>query len=100
MKRCITLAIALVLGILLSRANFTAIPAVAGQSNAPAVEYQSLLNLRYYEADGGFLVDELQLVFSPPGNQKLAFVISNKTGGEIARVPLRVEKDRGHWRKR
>ena len=62
------------------------------QSNVPAVEYQSLLNLRYYEPDGGFLVDDLQMVFPPPGNQKLTFVITRKSGEEVARVPLRVEK--------
>lgn len=90
MKRRI--AIALVLGILLARASFTA-PTAVGQSNTPAVEYQSLLNLRYYEADGGFMVDDLQLVFPPPpGNPKLAFVISSKTDAEIARVPLRGER--------
>jgi len=79
-------------GILLSRASFTAAPTAVGQSNAPAVEYQSLLNLRYYEADDGFMVDDLQLVFPPQGNQKLAFVISDKAGGEVARVPLRIER--------
>jgi hypothetical protein len=62
----------------------------AGQSAAPSVEYQSLLNLRYYEADGGFLVDDLQLVFPPSSAQKLAFVITRKTGEEVARVPLRL----------
>src|SRR5688572_9543927 len=62
-----------------------------GQSNAPAVEYQSLLNMRYYEADGGFLVDGLQLLFPPRGGQKLAFVITSRSGEEVSRVPLRVE---------
>lgn len=90
MKRHISIALGL--GILLSLASFTAMPTAAGQSNMPAVEYQSLLNMRYYEADGGFLVDDLQLVFPPQGNQKLAFVISSKTGEELARVPLRTER--------
>jgi len=64
------------------------------QSNAPAVEFQSLLNLRYYEPDGGFLVDGLQIVFPPTGNQKLTFVISRASGEEVARVPLRIERIR------
>jgi hypothetical protein len=34
----------------------------------------------------------LQLVFPPPDNQKLSFVITRKTGEEIARVPLRSER--------
>src|ERR1051326_8592908 len=94
MKR--QLSIALGLSILLSIISFTAKPTAAGQSSMPAVEYQSLLNMRYYEADGGFLVDDLQLVFPPPGNPKLTFVITSKAGGEVARVPLRTERLRGH----
>jgi hypothetical protein len=69
-------------------------PAAVSQSNLPAVEYQSLLNLRYYEADGGFLVDDLQLVFPPQGNQRLTCIISTRTGEEIAQVPLRAERIR------
>ncbi len=70
-----------------------AFPAIGvAQSNKPAVEYQSLLNMRYYEPDGGFLVDDLQMVFPPQGNQKLTFVITRKTGEELARVPLRIER--------
>ncbi len=60
-----------------------------GQQYKPAVEYQSLMNLRFYEADGGFLVEHLQLVFPPPGLKKAAFVISKAGGGEVASVPLR-----------
>src|SRR6185295_2141464 len=61
------------------------------QSGKSAIEYQSLLNMRYYEADGGFLVDDLQMVFPPEGNQKLSFIITRNTGEEVARVPLRSE---------
>jgi hypothetical protein len=63
--------------------------AAAGQTYQPAVEYQSLMNLRFYEADGGFLVEHLQLVFPPQGLKKAAFVITKAGGGEVARVPLR-----------
>lgn len=63
----------------------------AGQPNKPAVEYQSLMNLRFYEADGGFLVEHLQIVFPPPGLKKAAFVITKAGGAEVARVPLRFE---------
>ena len=57
----------------------------------PAVEYQSLMNLPFYEADGGFLVEHLELVFPPPGVQKATFVISRPGGEVIASVPLRFE---------
>lgn len=68
-----------------------AVSVTTGQSNKPAVEYQSLMNLRFYEADGGFLVEHLQIVFPPPGSRKGAFVITKTGGGEVARVPLRFE---------
>ena len=68
-----------------------AVSVAAGQSNKPAVEYQSLMNLRFYEADGGFLVEHLQIVFPPPGLKKAAFVITKAGGAEVARVPLRFE---------
>ncbi|HEV2763221.1 MAG TPA: hypothetical protein VGV38_09635 [Pyrinomonadaceae bacterium] len=63
--------------------------AAHAQTYKPAVEYQSLMNLRFYEKDGGFLVEHLQLVFPPQGLQKAAFVITKAAGGEVARVPLR-----------
>jgi hypothetical protein len=65
--------------------------AVNGQANKPAVEYQSLLNTRFYEADGGFLVDGLHLVFPPPGKQRVMFTISKAGGEEVVSLPLRVE---------
>ena len=74
--------LATLLSLLLSAAAF-------GQQYKPAVEYQSLMNLRFYEADGGFLVEHLQLVFPPPGLKKASFVISKAGGGEVASVPLR-----------
>jgi hypothetical protein len=65
--------------------------AARGQDNKPAGEYLSLLNMRFYEADGGFLVDGLQLVFPPQGVRRAAFVLSRSGGGEVASVPLRIE---------
>jgi len=58
----------------------------------PAAEFQSLLNMRYYEPNGGFLVDDLQLAFAPRGNENISFVVTRKTGEEVARVPLRMER--------
>jgi hypothetical protein len=65
--------------------------AAPGQARKPAAEYVSLLNLRFYEADGGFLVDGAQLVFPPQGVRGATFVLSKAGGGEVASVPLRVE---------
>jgi len=66
-------------------------PVARGQTNRPAAEYLSLLNMRFYEADGGFLVDGLQLVFPPQGVRRATFVLSKAGGGEVASVPLRIE---------
>jgi len=63
-----------------------------GQQYQPAIEYQSLMNLRYYENNGGFLIEDLQLVFPPTniGNAKLVFF--DRSGQVVDSVPLRFEK--------
>jgi hypothetical protein len=67
-------------------------PSIApAQANKPAAEYQSLLNIRFYEADGGFLVDGVQLVFPPQGVRRATFVLSKSSGGEVASIPMRIE---------
>jgi hypothetical protein len=50
---------------------------VLAQTYQPAIEYQSLMNMRYYQADGGFLIEDLQLVFPPAriGMQSWSFLI-------------------------
>src|SRR2546423_739996 len=62
------------------------------QSYKPAIEYQSLMNLRYYEGNGGFLIEDLQLVFPPAsiGNAKL--VVADQSGQGVDSVPLRYER--------
>jgi len=63
-----------------------------GQQYQPAIEYQSLMNMRYYENNGGFLIEDLQLVFPPTniGNAKL--VVFDRSGQVVDSVPLRFEK--------
>lgn len=63
-----------------------------GQNYAPAIEYASLLDLRFYEQTGGFLVENLQLVFPPQPEQKMEFVITRANGEAVATVPLRKER--------
>ncbi|MDZ7363865.1 MAG: hypothetical protein ONB46_24590 [candidate division KSB1 bacterium] len=65
---------------------------VTGQNYPPAIEYASLLDLRFYEQTGGFLVENLQLVFPPQQEQKLEFVIARATAEAVATVPLRKER--------
>jgi hypothetical protein len=59
--------------------------------NKPAAEYQSLLNMRFYEANAGFLVENVQLVFPPQGIAQAELLISKVNGPGEWRVPLRYE---------
>src|SRR5215218_3584121 len=57
----------------------------------PAIELQSFMQLRFYENQGGFLVEGLEVVFPPAGSQKAAFVVSKSSGEVVTSVPLRLE---------
>ena len=63
-----------------------------GQTHKPAIEYQSLLNMRYYENNGGFLVEDLQLVFPPANLGDAKLVVTDQAGSVVATVPLRYER--------
>ncbi|HEX5709061.1 MAG TPA: hypothetical protein VFX96_17300 [Pyrinomonadaceae bacterium] len=63
----------------------------APQTYKPAIEYQSFMQLRFYENQGGFLVEDLEVVFPPAANQKATFVVARASGEVVARVPLRLE---------
>ena len=67
--------------------------AAAGQTQTyqPAIEYQSFMQLRFYENQGNFLVEDLEVVFPPAKSQKATFVVSKAGGGVVASVPLRLE---------
>ena len=60
------------------------------QSYQPAIEYQSFMQLRFYENQGGFLVEDLEVVF-PQAGKKATFVISRPNGEVVKTVPLRLE---------
>jgi hypothetical protein len=66
-------------------------PAAAQQTHQPAIEYQSFMQLRFYENQGNFLVEDLEVVFPPAGSKKATFVITRATGAAVASVPLRLE---------
>jgi hypothetical protein len=48
--------------------------------------------MRFYEATGSFLVEGLEVVFPPGGNESATFLITKSTGEVVASVPLRLEK--------
>jgi hypothetical protein len=64
----------------------------SGQNYKPAIEYQSLMNIRYYEGQGGFLVEDLQLVFPPANIGNAKFVITDQSGDVVDALPLRYER--------
>ena len=66
-------------------------PSSAQQTYPPAIEYQSFMQLRFYENQGNFLVEDLEVVFPPDASRKATFVISKAGGGVVASVPLRLE---------
>lgn len=69
-------------------------PSQTAQGSAaykPAIEYQYLMELRFYENQGGFLVENLEVVFPPPGLRNATFVISRANGEVVNTVPLRLE---------
>jgi hypothetical protein len=61
------------------------------QAYKAAIEFQYLMELRFYENQGGFLVEGLEVVFPPPGLRKATFVISRPNGDVVTSVPLRLE---------
>ena len=61
------------------------------QTYKPAVEFQSLMQLRFYEEQGNFLVEGLEVVFPPAGSKKATFIITRASGAAVASVPLRLE---------
>src|SRR6185436_14424397 len=77
---------------LITAVVIAATTAAAAQTYKPAIEFQSLMNLRYYEGQGGFLVEDLQVVFPPAniGNAKL--VVTEQGGAVVDSLPLRFEK--------
>ncbi len=73
----------------------TATTAALAQTYPPAIEHESLMSMRYYEASGSFLVEGLEVVFPPAGNAPATFVITRTSGEVVASVPLRLERLEG-----
>ena len=58
------------------------------QDYKPAIEYASLMNMRFYEGSGGFYVDDLQLVFPPKTAQPIWLVIMTESGKVVTSMEL------------
>ena len=62
------------------------------QTYKPGIEHQSLLNMRYYENNGGFLVEDLEVVFPPANVGEAKLVVTDQAGTVVDSVPLRYER--------
>ena len=60
-------------------------------TNKAAIEYDSFMNMRFYEETGGFLVEGLEVVFPTAAAAPATFVITKPNGEVISSVPLRFE---------
>ncbi|HXF04713.1 MAG TPA: hypothetical protein VNM72_04775 [Blastocatellia bacterium] len=66
--------------------------AIRGQEHKPAITYESLMDMRFYPARGGFLVETLGVVFPPPGDPPAELIIRKSGGETVGRVPLRLTR--------
>lgn len=67
---------------------------IAGQvqEHKPAITYESLMDMRFYPARGGFLVETLGVVFPPSGDPPAELIIRRSSGETVGRVPLRLTR--------
>ena len=71
---------------------FAAATSAPAQTYKPGIELQSLMNMRYYENNGGFLVEDLQVVFPPANVGDAKIVVTDQSGTVVDSVPLRYER--------
>lgn len=62
------------------------------QSYAPAVDYLSLMGMRYYAHSGGFMLDGLQVVFPPDEAIAGTFTVTDAAGETVVEMPLRLTR--------
>lgn len=62
-----------------------------GQVAKPSAEYRSLLKMRFSEGNGAFLVEGLQIVFPPGGDERALLTVNRSSGEEVVSLPLRCE---------
>lgn len=65
---------------------------IKAQNYEPAIEYTSLLDMRYYSQSGGFLLEGLQVVFPPSDDQPFELIIFDNNNKKIFNLPLRLEQ--------
>lgn len=61
------------------------------QARMPTAAMDSLLNMRFYEASGGFMIEGIEVAFAPADSDGWTLAIVDKDGNELASQPLRLE---------
>jgi len=77
---------------ILTVAFLLCIAAPAGAEMSPAIDAVSLMDQRFYEQRGAFMIEHLQLVFPQQATGALRLVIRSAAGAEVAAVDLRKEE--------
>ena len=62
------------------------------QNYPPAVDYSSLMNMRFYEQSGGFMIETLPIIFPPNDDAKMEFEIIDANGKTLFTSNLRLQK--------
>ncbi len=68
------------------------IPPASAQTYSPAMDYASMLNVRFYENSGGFMVETLPLFFPPGKLESLEFEIATAQGKSKFRKNAQAQK--------
>ena len=79
------------LGLTLLLAGLAGGWSVAAQARMPTAAMDSLLNMRFYEASGGFMIEGIEVAFAPADSDGWTIAIVDKDGNELSSQPLRLE---------
>ncbi|KAA3616958.1 MAG: hypothetical protein D8M58_04830 [Calditrichaeota bacterium] len=62
------------------------------QNYAPAMDYSAMLNVRFYENSGGFMLETIPMFFPPQGMNKVEFEIATSNGQSKLKTGIYVNK--------
>ena len=62
------------------------------QQHQPSVDFTSLMNLRFYNQSGGFMIENLTMIFPPDNYKNIEFEITTPSGESVYKSGLRLQK--------
>lgn len=62
------------------------------QNFSPAVDYSSVMNMKFYEKSGGFMIETIPIIFPPGDDSKIEFEITDAHGQSLFSSNLRLQK--------